>query len=215
MPLVATNEYGAYRSAAPECFRFSGFPWHSLTGTDRHVLTSTGASLCSPNPQSVRNACAFLLDVIFQDFPPEIFLQRPAIIQVRILKSIFFVTYFVKLAMVFDVCPFFLLHHFILLWGIVECKTVNVLVYEIYYNFGQKKINIFSILIERRIIIIILKLWKIVKCIYCIFSLLAIFFKMVHDSSLLGFFNIFWNQIFPPENQHLYVNYIHFKRYIP
>nr|CAB3265825.1 rotatin-like [Phallusia mammillata] len=63
------------------CLRFAGFPWHSLTGTDRHVLASTGASLCSPSPHLVRNACAFLLDVIFRDFPPEIFLQRPTIVQ--------------------------------------------------------------------------------------------------------------------------------------
>jgi len=82
IPLVTLGEHGPHRFIGPECLRFSGFPWHSLTGTDRHVLTSTGASLCSPNPHSVRNACAFLLDVIFRDFPPEIFLQRPAIIQV-------------------------------------------------------------------------------------------------------------------------------------
>uniref|UniRef100_H2YG82 Rotatin N-terminal domain-containing protein n=1 Tax=Ciona savignyi TaxID=51511 RepID=H2YG82_CIOSA len=63
------------------CLRFPGFLWHSLTGTDRHVLASTGASLCSPSPHLVRNACAFLLDVIFRDFPPEIFLQRPSIVQ--------------------------------------------------------------------------------------------------------------------------------------
>ena len=73
------------RTTRPDCLRFSGFPWHSLTGTDRHVLMSTGASLCSPNPHSVRHACAFLLDVIFRDFPPEIFLQRSAIVQVSVV----------------------------------------------------------------------------------------------------------------------------------
>jgi len=65
-----------------DCLRFAGFPWHSLTGTDRHVLASTGTSLCSPSAHLVRNACAFLLDVIFRDFPHEIFLQRPTIVQV-------------------------------------------------------------------------------------------------------------------------------------
>lgn len=81
-PLVSGAEADYVRSKQPDCLRFFGFPWHSLTGTDRHVLMSTGSSLCSPNPHSVRTACAFLLDVIFRDFPPEIFLQRPAIVQV-------------------------------------------------------------------------------------------------------------------------------------
>ena len=70
------------KTSEPECLRFYEFPWHSLTGTDRHVLASTGASLCSPSAHLVRNACAFLLDVIFRDFPAEIFLQRPSIVQV-------------------------------------------------------------------------------------------------------------------------------------
>lgn len=61
---------------------FNGFPWHSLTATDRHVLDSTASSLCSSSPHLVRNACSFLLDVVFQDFPAEIFLQRPTIAQV-------------------------------------------------------------------------------------------------------------------------------------
>ncbi|CAK8690926.1 unnamed protein product [Clavelina lepadiformis] len=69
------------KASEPECLRFYEFPWHSLTGTDRHVLASTGASLCSPSAHLVRNACAFLLDVIFRDFPAEIFLQRPSIVQ--------------------------------------------------------------------------------------------------------------------------------------
>ena len=82
IPLIAATEIGFHQNKHPGCLRFHGFSWHSLTGTDKHVLMSTGSSLCSPNPHSVRTACAFLLDVLFRDFPPEIFLQRPAIVQV-------------------------------------------------------------------------------------------------------------------------------------
>nr|XP_039269179.1 rotatin-like [Styela clava] len=68
---------------------FSGFPWHFLTATDRHVLSSTSTSLCSSNVSLVQNACSFLLDVVFRDFPAEIFLQRPTILVtlLTLLKS--------------------------------------------------------------------------------------------------------------------------------
>ncbi|WAR12035.1 RTTN-like protein, partial [Mya arenaria] len=51
------------------CFRMTIFPWLSLTPTDRHVLSSTNSM------------CEFLSDVVFQDFPAEIFLQRPNIVK--------------------------------------------------------------------------------------------------------------------------------------
>ncbi|WAR12019.1 RTTN-like protein, partial [Mya arenaria] len=51
------------------CFRMTIFPWLSLTATDRHVLSSTNST------------CEFLSDVVFQDFPAEIFLQRPNIVK--------------------------------------------------------------------------------------------------------------------------------------
>ncbi|XP_071341447.1 rotatin isoform X2 [Trachinotus anak] len=63
------------------CLRFSVFPWLTLTNTDRHILSSNESSLRSNNPNLVRTTCHLLHDVIMQDFPPEIFLQRPSIVK--------------------------------------------------------------------------------------------------------------------------------------
>ncbi|XP_061661495.1 rotatin isoform X2 [Syngnathoides biaculeatus] len=62
-----------------QCLKFSVFPWLSLTNTDRHILSSNESSLRSSNPNLVRATCELLCDVIMQDFPAEIFLQRPNI----------------------------------------------------------------------------------------------------------------------------------------
>uniref|UniRef100_A0A4X2LVM3 Rotatin N-terminal domain-containing protein n=1 Tax=Vombatus ursinus TaxID=29139 RepID=A0A4X2LVM3_VOMUR len=64
-----------------KCLKFSTFPWLPLTATDRHVLSSNESSLRSSNFTLVWNTCELLEDVIMQDFPPEIFLHRPKIIQ--------------------------------------------------------------------------------------------------------------------------------------
>ncbi|KAF0028152.1 hypothetical protein F2P81_019239 [Scophthalmus maximus] len=63
------------------CLKFSVFPWLTLTNTDRHILSSNESSLRSNNPNMVRTTCDLLCDVIMQDFPPEIFLQRPSIVK--------------------------------------------------------------------------------------------------------------------------------------
>ncbi|XP_029385269.1 rotatin isoform X2 [Echeneis naucrates] len=64
-----------------KCLKFSVFPWLTLTNTDRHILSSNESSLRSNNPHLVRTTCDLLCDVIMQDFPPEIFLQRPNIVK--------------------------------------------------------------------------------------------------------------------------------------
>ncbi|ERE84326.1 rotatin [Cricetulus griseus] len=61
--------------------KFSVFPWLPLTTTDRHVLSSNESSLRSSNHTLIWNTCELLKDVIMQDFPAEIFLQRPKIVQ--------------------------------------------------------------------------------------------------------------------------------------
>nr|XP_048275097.1 rotatin isoform X2 [Myodes glareolus] len=61
--------------------KFSVFPWLPLTTTDRHVLSSNESSLRSSNHNLIWNTCELLKDVIMQDFPAEIFLQRPKIVQ--------------------------------------------------------------------------------------------------------------------------------------
>ncbi|XP_012712810.2 rotatin isoform X1 [Fundulus heteroclitus] len=63
------------------CLKFSVFPWLTLTNTDRHILSSNESSLGSSDPMMVRTTCELLCDVIMQDFPAEIFLQRPGIVK--------------------------------------------------------------------------------------------------------------------------------------
>ncbi|XP_074549511.1 rotatin isoform X3 [Halichoeres trimaculatus] len=63
------------------CLKFSVFPWLTLTNTDRHILSSNESSLRSSNPNLVRTTCELLCDVIMQDFPAELFLQRPSIVK--------------------------------------------------------------------------------------------------------------------------------------
>ncbi|XP_064363215.1 rotatin isoform X2 [Dromaius novaehollandiae] len=64
-----------------KCLKFSTFPWLTLTSTDRHVLSSNESSLRSNNHNLIWSTCELLQDVIMQDFPAEIFLQRPKIVQ--------------------------------------------------------------------------------------------------------------------------------------
>ncbi|XP_040841051.1 rotatin isoform X2 [Ochotona curzoniae] len=64
-----------------KCLKVSTFPWLPLTTTDRHVLSSNESSLRSGNHTLIWNTCELLKDVIMQDFPAEVFLQRPKIVQ--------------------------------------------------------------------------------------------------------------------------------------
>lgn len=64
-----------------KCLKISTFPWLTLTTTDRHVLSSNESSIRSNNHRLIWNTCELLQDVIMQDFPAEIFLQRPNIVQ--------------------------------------------------------------------------------------------------------------------------------------
>ncbi|KAM4841045.1 rotatin [Thomomys bottae] len=64
-----------------KCLKFSIFPWLPLTTTDRHVLSSSESSLRSSSHTLIWSTCELLKDVIMQDFPSEIFLQRPKIVQ--------------------------------------------------------------------------------------------------------------------------------------
>ncbi|KFQ35147.1 Rotatin, partial [Merops nubicus] len=72
-----------------KCLKFSTFPWLTLTSTDRHVLLSNESSLRSSNQSLIWNTCELLQDVIMQDFPAEIFLQRPKISLLSLLNLAF------------------------------------------------------------------------------------------------------------------------------
>jgi rotatin len=63
------------------------FPWISLADSDRHVLATTNTRLQSNNTSLSKKSCEFLNDVLFKDFPAEIFLQRPSIVRVMILTT--------------------------------------------------------------------------------------------------------------------------------
>ncbi|NXC08519.1 RTTN protein, partial [Orthonyx spaldingii] len=71
-----------------KCLKFSTFPWLTLTSTDRHVLSSNESSLRSNNQSLIWSTCELLQDVIMQDFPAEIFLQRPKIVLVLVVLSL-------------------------------------------------------------------------------------------------------------------------------
>nr|XP_045603670.1 rotatin-like [Procambarus clarkii] len=60
---------------------FTTFPWQALTGVDRRVLDSTTQSLLSHNEAVVVASLHFLDAVVLKDFPPEVLLQRPAVVQ--------------------------------------------------------------------------------------------------------------------------------------
>ncbi|KAM9308326.1 rotatin [Gastrophryne carolinensis] len=63
------------------CLKFSTFPWLTLTTTDKHVLSSNESSLRSKNHGLIWRSCQLLQDVVMEDFPAEIFLQRPKIVK--------------------------------------------------------------------------------------------------------------------------------------
>ena len=59
-------------------------PWLPLSASDRHILSVTASRLQSRSSSLVSKSCEFLRDVLFKDFPAEIFLHRPSVLQVRI-----------------------------------------------------------------------------------------------------------------------------------
>ncbi|XP_046578265.1 LOW QUALITY PROTEIN: rotatin-like [Haliotis rubra] len=70
-----------YEPGGSAGLRVTVFPWLPLTPTDQHVLQSTNSSLQSKDVSMLMSAYEFLSDVVLQDFPAEIFLQRPQIVK--------------------------------------------------------------------------------------------------------------------------------------
>ncbi|XP_013784879.1 rotatin-like [Limulus polyphemus] len=69
-----------------QLFGLITFPYLSLSSSDLHVISSSNNSLNSSDSNVILQSCKFLCDVIFKDFPPEVFLQEPDII--KSLKNI-------------------------------------------------------------------------------------------------------------------------------
>ena len=57
--------------------------WLSLSASDRHILSVTASRLQSRSFSLVSKSCEFLRNVLFKDFPAEIFLHRPNVLQVK------------------------------------------------------------------------------------------------------------------------------------
>ncbi|CAI9537440.1 unnamed protein product, partial [Staurois parvus] len=77
---IKPDETGVYHCKAT-CLKFSTFPWLTITTTDKHVLSSNECSLKSKNHGLIWRSCQLLQDVVMEDFPAEIFLQRPKIVK--------------------------------------------------------------------------------------------------------------------------------------
>ncbi|XP_050706077.1 rotatin-like [Eriocheir sinensis] len=69
-------------AAGESALHFITFPWQALTKSDQHVLESSVRSLMSAGVAEVKAALLFLDTVVVRDFPPEVLLQRPAVLQV-------------------------------------------------------------------------------------------------------------------------------------
>ena len=65
----------------------SFFKWLPLSSSDRHILAVTDSRLQNSSPTLVSKSCEFLADVLFKDFPAEIFLQRPSVFKVKNIVS--------------------------------------------------------------------------------------------------------------------------------
>ena len=59
------------------------FPWLQISTVDHHVLTTTAHRLESDDKSCFIITCSFVENVLLNDFPPQLFLQRPAVLQVR------------------------------------------------------------------------------------------------------------------------------------
>lgn len=60
-------------------------PWQPLVTSDRGVLTAVEETLNNAvDINHILHTCQFITNVMMQDFPAEVFLQRPAIITVNI-----------------------------------------------------------------------------------------------------------------------------------
>ena len=64
-----------------EFLNFLYFPWRPLTHSDKTVLESAKNSLRGATANVVVLSCKFINDVLFSDFPAEIFLQYPNIVE--------------------------------------------------------------------------------------------------------------------------------------
>ncbi|KAM4029361.1 rotatin isoform 2-T3 [Anomaloglossus baeobatrachus] len=80
-PTEMYQEENRVHHGKSSCLKFSTFPWLTLTTTDKHVLSTNESSLRSKDHGLIWRSCHLLQDVVMEDFPCEIFLQRPKIVK--------------------------------------------------------------------------------------------------------------------------------------
>ena len=80
-PLVTPTDYA--QCTTSDHTHIDVFPWLQLSQVDCQVLATTLSRLQSPDIECINMTCTFVNEVLLKDFPPEIFLQRPAIVEVR------------------------------------------------------------------------------------------------------------------------------------
>ena len=83
---------GSFQGSKPH---LTFIPWMPLSASDRNILSVTASRLRSHSLSLITKSCEFLRDVLFKDFPAEIFLQRPSLLQVieLHLRLIFSISY--------------------------------------------------------------------------------------------------------------------------
>lgn len=72
--VTTSNESGTEREL---------FPWLQISTVDHHILTTTAHRLESDDKSCFITTCSFVENVLLNDFPAQLFLQRPAVLQVR------------------------------------------------------------------------------------------------------------------------------------
>lgn len=90
IPLDATleRENGTQVSETIESgIKWLIMPWQPLVTSDRGVLTAVEEALNNTiDINHILHTCQFITNVMMQDFPAEVFLQRPTIITVNVFS---------------------------------------------------------------------------------------------------------------------------------
>lgn len=80
--LVSTIQCSITSNMFDSCLPNILLGWQPLIAPDRHVLSSIENSLQQTTDSIIiLHSCKFFVDVLLQDFPAEIFLQRPTIVR--------------------------------------------------------------------------------------------------------------------------------------
>lgn len=57
--------------------KWLGMPWQVLVSSDKGIISQVEDSLNESDIKSKIKSCQFITNILLQDFPAEVFLQRP------------------------------------------------------------------------------------------------------------------------------------------